>query len=98
MSERVADTSGFPIRGPVYWYKPLNLSHEEAEAIVDGDVDVITTKNGVAINTYERLRDGKYRVGIFHGKDAYLFTMKEIALEDGYVKIQLMKPGERFPG
>ena len=78
-------------RGPIYWYKPLNLGREEAEALIHGDAG-LTVKNGVAVNTYERLRDGKFRLGIFHDEKTYLFTMKEIALEDGYVKIQLEKP------
>ncbi len=83
------------VGGPIYWYKPLSLSREEAEAIIHGDAGV-TTKNGVAINTYERLKDFKYLFGIFHDEKAYTFTMKEIALEDDYVKIQLEKPAIRI--
>lgn len=79
-------------RGPVYWYKPLSLSHEEGEALINGRQRVITTKDGSAISTYEKLTEKKWHAGIFHGEKTYLFTMEQITREGTHVKIQLGKP------
>lgn len=76
--------AGEVVRGPVYWHRPRNC--EEGETI---DVGPIMIKNGVAVNTYEQLRDGRFRVGIARGDEVHLFPIKEISLEGDDITIVL---------
>lgn len=76
-------------KGPIYWHRPRNC--EEGEII---DTGPITFKNGVAVNTYEQLRDGGFCVGILRGDEVHLFPIKEISLEGDDITIQL---GEEKP-
>ena len=45
--------------------------------------------NGIAVNTYEQLRDGGFRVGIARGDEVHLFPIKEISLEGDDITIVL---------